>query len=180
LGSFTNFFQKNYDVFEVILTEFMNKNCFGSEDNPLDERAFYQSIFYWLMKRIKDSKEEGKLLRVANIQMILFFMDKANPDNFSNFQEDIFLEFLIELKKRILEPAKLIELIDITASSFPNLLKIGDSDEDTYKTSKEFKEDINLAEIMAIIDVSWYDSSNSITMQRIRKFRDEIMQSSKN
>ena len=180
LGSFTNFFQKNYDVFEVILTEFMNKNCFGSEDNPLDERAFYQSIFYWLMKRIKDSKEEGKLLRVANIQMILFFMDKANPDNFSNFQEDIFLEFLIELKKRILEPAKLIELIDITASSFPNLLKIGDSDEDTYKTSKEFKEDINLAEIMAIIDVSWYDSSNSITMQRVRKFRDKMMQNYNN
>ena len=158
----------------------MNKNCFESEDNPLDERAFYQSIFYWLMKRIKDSKEEGKLLRVANIQMILFFMDKANPDNFSNFQEDIFLEFLIELKKRILEPAKLIELIDITASSFPNLLKIGDSDEDTYKTSKEFKEDINLAEIMAIIDVSWYDSSNSITMQRVRKFRDKMMQNYNN
>ena len=76
----------------------MKKDSFGSEDNPLDERAFYQSIFYWLMKRIKDSKEEGKLLSVANIQMILFFMDKANPDNFSNFQEDIFLEFLIELK----------------------------------------------------------------------------------
>ena len=107
-------------------------------------------------------------------------MDKANPDNFSNFQEDIFLEFLIELKKRILEPAKLIELIDITASSFPNLLKIGDSDEDTYKTSKEFKEDINLAEIMAIIDVSWYDSSNSITMQRVRKFRDKMMQNYNN
>ena len=113
----------------------MKKDSFGSEDNPLDERAFYQSIFYWLMKRIKDSKEEGKLLSVANIQMILFFMDKANPDNFSNFKEDIFLEFLIELKKRILEPAKLIELIDITTSSFPNPLKIGDSDEDTYKTS---------------------------------------------
>ena len=112
--------------------------------------------------------------------MILFFMDKANPDNFSNFQEDIFLAFLIELKKRILEPAKLIELIDITTSSFPNLLKIGDSDEDTYKTSKEFKEDINLAEIMAIIDLSWYDSSNSMTMQRVRKFRDKMMQNYNN
>ena len=156
----------------------MNKNCFGSDDNPLDERAFYQSIFYWLMKRIKDSNEEGKLLSVANIEMILFFMDKANPDNFSNYQDDIFLDFLLELKKRILEPAKLIELIDITTSSYPNLLKIGNSDKDTYKTSKDFKEDINLAEIMAIIDVSWYDSSNSITMQRIREFRDEIMQTS--
>ena len=49
----------------------MKKDSFGSEDNPLDESAFYQSIFYWLMKRIKDSKEEGKLLSVANIQMIL-------------------------------------------------------------------------------------------------------------
>ena len=158
----------------------MNKDFFGAEDKPIDARAFYQSIFYWLMKRTKDSKEEGKLLSVANIQMILFFMDKANPDNFSNFQEDIFLEFIVELKKRILEPAKLIELIDITTSSYPNLLKIGNSDEDTYKTSKEFKEDINLAEIMAIIDVSWYDSSNSITMQRVRKFRDEIMHNSSN
>jgi len=156
----------------------MNKNCFGSDDNPLDERAFYQSIFYWLMKRIKDSKEEGKLLSVANIEMILFFMDKANPDNFSNYQDDIFLDFLLELKKRILEPAKLIELIEITTSSYPNILKIGNSDKDTYKTSKDFKEDINLAEIMAIIDVSWFDSSNSITMQRIREFRDEIMQTS--
>ena len=156
----------------------MNKNCFGSDDNPIDERAFYQSIFYWLMKRIKNSKEEGKLLSIANIEMILFFMDKANPDNFSNYQDDIFLDFLLELKKRILEPAKLIELIDITTSSYPNLLKIGNSDEDTYKTSKDFKEDINLAEIMAIIDVSWYDSSKSITMQRVREFRDEIMQTS--
>ena len=154
----------------------MNKNCFGSDDNPLDKRAFYHSIFYWLMKRIKDSKEEGKLLSVANIQLILFFMDKANPDNFSNYQDDIFLDFLLELKKRILEPAKLIELIDITISSYPNLLEIGNSDEYTYKTSKDFKEDINLAEILAIIDVSWYDSSNSITMQKIREFRDEIMQ----
>ena len=107
-------------------------------------------------------------------------MDKANPDYFSNFKEDIFLEFLIELKKRILEPAKLIELIDITTSSFPNLLKSGDSDEDTYKTSKEFKEDVNLAEIMAIIDLSWYDSSNSITMQRVRKFRNKMMQNYNN
>tara|TARA_B100000401_G_C52655559_1_gene647632 strand:+ start:160 stop:630 length:471 start_codon:yes stop_codon:yes gene_type:complete len=156
----------------------MNKNCFGSDNNPIDERAFYQSIFYWLMKRIKNSKEEGKLLSIANIEMILFFMDKANPDNFSNYQDDIFLDFLLELKKRILEPAKLIELIDITTSSYPNLLKIGNSDEDTYKTSKDFKEDINLAEIMAIIDVSWYDSSKSITMQRVREFRDEIMQTS--
>ena len=156
----------------------MNKNCFGLDDNPLDERAFYQSIFYWLMKRIKDSKEEGKLLSVANIEMTLFFMDKANPDNFSNYQDDIFLDFLLELKKRILEPAKLIELIDITTSSYPNLLKIGNSDKDAYKTSKDFKKDINLAEIMAIIDVSWYDSSNSITMQRLREFRDEIMQTS--
>ena len=49
-----------------------------------------------------------------------------------------------------------------------------------YKTSKEFKEDINLAEIMAIIDVSWYDSSNSITMQRVRKFRDKMMQNYNN
>ena len=172
--------RRNYDIFDGILTEFMNKDFFGAEDKPIDARAFYQSIFYWLMKRTKDSKEEGKLLSVANIQMILFFMDKANPDNFSNFQEDIFLEFIVELKKRILEPAKLIELIDITTSSYPNLLKIGNSDEDTYKTSKEFKEDINLAEIMAIIDVSWYDSSNSITMQRVRKFRDEIMHNSSN
>ena len=69
--------------------------------------------------------------------------------NFSNFQEDIFLEFLIELKKRILEPAKLIELIDITASSFPNLLKIGDSDEDTYKWIE--KEQPNYQLIEAIV-----------------------------
>ena len=143
----------------------MNKNCFSSGDNPIDERAFYQSIFYWLMKRIKNSKEEGKLLGVANIEMILFFMDKANPDNFSNYQDDIFLDFLLELKKRILEPAKLIELIEITTSSYPNILQIGNSDKDTYRTSKDFKEDINLAEIMAIIDVSWCDSSNIITMQ---------------
>ena len=46
LGSFTNFFQTNYDIFEGILTGFMKKESFGSEDNPLDERAFYQSIFY--------------------------------------------------------------------------------------------------------------------------------------
>ena len=50
----------------------------------------------------------------------------------------------------------------------------------TYKTSKEFKEDVNLAEIMAIIDLSWYDSSNSITMQRVRKFADKMMQNYNN
>ena len=107
-------------------------------------------------------------------------MDKANPDNFSNYSDDIFLEFLVELKKRILEPAKLIELIDITISSYPNLLKIGNSDDDTYKTSKDFKEDLNLAEIMAIIELSWYESSNITEMQKVREFRDEIMQNSSN
>ena len=80
------------------------------------------------------------------------------------------------MNKPILEHAKLIELIDITTSSYLNLLKIGNSNHLNYKTSKDFKENINLDEIMAIINFSWHDGSNSITMQKVRGFSDEIMQ----
>ena len=63
--------------------------------------------------------------------------------------------YLIELKNRITNYTKLVELVDINISNYPEILRFGQSKNDCYKTIKEFKKDINVVEIMGVINLAW-------------------------
>ena len=151
-----------------------NLPSFGRENYPIDENSFHQSISYWIIHRLDQLKEEKKKMSVATLQTILLFMDQANPLRYSNSkkssEDNFFLEYLVELKKRISDYSTLVELINISIAKFPKLLKIGDEEDAYYKTLQEFKREINVVEIMATIDLAWHYSCQEEEMEVVRDF----------
>ena len=154
-----------------------NKPCFGKVNCPIDEDAFYQSICYWFIIFYRDPEDEEKGMSVATVQTIYIFSRKADPLSYANPQkllkDNFFIEYLMELKKRITNYKKLVELIEINISNYPEILKIGNSKNDYYKTSKEFKKDINVVEIMGVINLAWDYCCQEEKMKLVKKFLTE-------
>jgi hypothetical protein len=154
-----------------------DKPSFGKVDCPVDENAFYKSICYWFIIFYRDPEDEQKGMSVATVQTIYIFSRKADPLSYENPQkppkENIFIEYLIELKNRITNYTKLAELVDINISNYPEILRIGQSKNDCYKTIKEFKKDINVVEIMGVINLAWEYCCQKEKMYLVNKFLSE-------
>ena len=122
-------------------------------------------------------EDEQKGMSVATVQTIYIFSRKADPLSFENPRkppkENIFIEYLIELKNRITNYTKLVELVDINISNYPEILRIGQSKNDCYKTIKEFKKDINVVEIMGVINLAWEYCCQKEKMHLVNKFLSE-------
>ena len=150
---------------------------FGKVDCPVDENAFYQAICYWFIMFYRYPEDEQKGMSVATVQTIYIFSRKADPLSFENPRkppkENIFIEYLIELKNRITNYTKLVELVDINISNYPEILRIGQSKNDCYKTIKEFKKDINVVEIMGVINLAWEYCCQKEKMHLVNKFLSE-------
>ena len=147
---------------------------FGKLGCPVNEKAFYQSICYWVIMIHKNPEDSGKGMSVATTRTLYLFSRKADPLGYANPQkllrDNFFIEFLIELKRHITDYQKLVELIDISISTFPEILRIGNSEKDFYKTIQEFKKDINVVEIMAVINLAWEYCCQEEKMKLVRKF----------
>ena len=148
--------------------------CFGKLGCPVNENAFYQSICYWVIMIHKHPEDPGKGMSLATTRTLYLFSRKADPLGYANPQkllrDNFFIEFLIELKRHITDYQKLVELIDISISTFPEILRIGNSEKDFYKTIQEFKKDINVVEIMAVINLAWEYCCQEEKMKLVRKF----------
>ena len=149
---------------------------FGKVDCPVDEHAFYLSICYWFIIFHRHPEDEEKGMSVATIQTLHLFSRKADPIYYPKttklLKDNFFIEYLIELKHHTTEYVKLVELIDISISTFPEILRIGNKN-DYYKTIKEFKEDINVAEIMGVINLAWEYCCKEEKMKLVNKFLNE-------
>lgn len=151
--------------------------CFGKLGFPVDENAFYQSICYWVIMIHKNPEDPGKGMSVATTRTLYLFSRKADPLGYANPQKllknNLFIEYLIELKRHITDYKKLVELMDISISTFPEILRIGNSEKDFYKTIHAFKKDINVVEIMAIINLAWEYCCQEEKMKLVKKFLTE-------
>ena len=149
---------------------------FGKVDCPIDEHAFYLSICYWFIIFHRHPEDEEKGMSAATIQTIHLFSRKADPKYYAKpkklLKENFFIEYLIELKNHIIDYTKLVELIDISISTFPEILRIGNKN-DNYKTIKEFKKDINVVEIMGVINLAWEYCCQEEKMKYVKKFLNE-------
>ena len=147
---------------------------FGKLDCPVDQNAFYESICYWFIRIHSQQKDPGKGMSVATIRTIYLFSRKADPLNYANPQkllkDNSFIEYLIALKKHITDYAKLVELIDISISTFPEILRIGNSEKDFYKNAQEFKKNVNVVEIMAIVNLALEYCCQEEKMKLVSKF----------
>ena len=154
-----------------------DKPRFGKVDCPIDENAFYRAICYWFIIFYRYPEDEKKGMSVATVQTIYIFSRKADPLSYENPKklprENIFIEYLIELKNRITNYTKLVELVDINISNYPEILRIGQSKNDCYKTIKEFKKDINVVEIMGVINLAWEYCCQKEKMYLVNKFLSE-------
>ncbi len=147
---------------------------FGKLDCPVTQNAFYESICYWFIRIHSQQKDPGKGMSVATIRAIYLFSRKADPLSYANPQkllkDNFSIEYLIELKKHITDYTKLVELIDISISTFPEILRIGNSEKDYYNNKQEFKNDINVVEIMAVINLAWEYCCQEEKMKLVKKF----------
>ena len=154
-----------------------DKPRFGKVDCPIDENAFYRAICYWFIIFYRYPEDEKKGMSVATVQTIYIFSRKADPLSYENPKklprENIFIEYLIELKNRITNYTKLVELVDINISNYPEILRIGQSKNDCYKTIKEFKKEINVVEIMGVVNLAWEYSCQKEKMHLVKKFLTE-------
>ena len=135
----------------------------------------YISLFFANLFTLDLDEQKG--MSVATVQTIYIFSRKADPLSYENPQkppkENIFIEYLIELKNRITNYTKLAELVDINISNYPEILRIGQSKNDCYKTIKEFKKDINVVEIMGVINLAWEYCCQKEKMHLVNKFLTE-------
>ena len=163
-----------YEEINDMETKSYENPSFGKLDCPFDQNAFYESICYWFIRIHSQLKDPDKEMSVATIRTIYLFSIKADPLNYPNPQkllkENSFIEYLIELKKHITDYTKLVELIDLNISTFPEILRIGNSEKDFYNNTKEFKKDINVVEIMAVINLAWEYCCQEEKMKLVRKF----------
>ena len=154
-----------------------DKPRFGKVDCPVDENAFYKSICYWFIIFYRDPENKKKGMSVATIQTIYLFSRKADPLSYSDIKklltDNYFIEYLIELKNCITDYKKLVELMDISISTFPEILRIGNTENDYYKTTQEFKKDINVVEIMAVINLAWDYCCQKEQMKLVNKYLTE-------
>ena len=125
----------------------------------------------------KNPEDPGKGMSVATTRTLYLFSRKADPLGYANPQKllknNLFIEYLIELKRHITDYKKLVELMDISISTFPEILRIGNSEKDFYKTIHAFKKDINVVEIMAIINLAWEYCCQEEKMKLVKKFLTE-------
>ena len=154
-----------------------DKPRFGKVDCPVDENAFYKSICYWFIIFYREAEDKKKGMSVATIQTIYLFSIKSDPSSYLDIKkfstDNYFIEYLIKLKNYITSYTELVELIDISISTFPEFLRIGNTKNDYYKTPQEFKKDINVVEIMGVITLAWDYCCQKEQMKLVNKYLTE-------
>ena len=146
---------------------------FGTPNYPTDIKAYYQAIFYLLMYRQVELNKKGTPMSNATRLSIQLICDYVTPDDTSaneKFSPDLLLAF----KREIQGITGFINWMDSKIPQNLDRLKIGDSENDFYRTQQDFINDIDPNEIIDIVRNAWIESKDLEKMPKIKLFEKEI------
>ena len=146
---------------------------FGTPNYPTDIKAYYQAIFYLLMSRQVELNQKGTPMSNATRLSIQLICDYVTPDDTSandKFSPDLLLSF----KREIQGITGFIKWMDSKIPQNLDRLKIGEAENDLYKTQQDFINDIDPNEIIDIIRNAWIESKDLEKMPKIKLFEKDI------
>ena len=163
---------------EKQLTKKKAKAKFGDPNYPIDIWAFSQSLFLHLRSRGVALVDQGYPFTHATNSSIAMIISHVTPDDFiienesatSNRSPELFLKF----KKEITDLKGHIKWMDANIDDNFDELRIGDSENDYYRTKQDFINDIDPNEVMNIISIAWDDCTDKAKMKKIRACEKEI------
>lgn len=169
---------KNGKKVEKKLTKKKTKAKFGDPNYPTDIWAFSQSLFLHLRSRGVALVDQGYPFTHATNSSIAMIISHVTPDDFiienesatSNRSPELFLKF----KNEITDLKGHLKWMDANIDDNFDELRIGDSENDYYRTKQDFINDIDPHEVMNIISIAWDDCNDKAKMKKIRSCEKEI------
>ena len=162
--------QEITEELEVELT----KEEYGTAEYPRDVKSYYQAIFYQLMLRQVLLNKKGTPMSNATRSSIQLICDYVTPLNEDKDGEYTSPKFLLLFKEKITNIKTFIIWMDAMIRENLDGLKIGDSEDDFYKTPQNFINDIDSNEIIDLLTIAWENSKDEEMMKKIRPFEKEV------
>ena len=156
------------------LEEELKKEEYGTAEYPRDIKAYYQAIFYNLMSRQVVLNKQGTPMSKAtrsSIQLICDYVTPLNEDKDGAYSSP---KFLLLFKEKITNIKTFIIWMDAKIRENLDGLKIGDSEDDFYKTPQDFINDIDPNEIIDLLTIAWENSKDEEMMTKIRLFEKDV------
>ena len=159
---------------EDVAKEEFKKEEYGTSEYPTDIKAYYQAIFYQLMYRQVVLNKKGTPMSNAtrcSIQLICDYVTPLNEDKDGAYSSP---KFLLSFKEKITNIKTFIIWMDAKIRENLDGLKIGDSEDDFYRTPQDFINDIDPNEIIDILTIAWENSKDEVMMTKIRLFEKDV------
>ena len=156
------------------LEEELIKEEYGTAEYPRDIKAYYQAIFYNLMSRQVVLNKQATPMSNAtssSIQLICDYVTPLNEDKDGAYSSP---KFLLLFKEKITNIKTFIIWMDAKIRENLDGLKIGDSEDDFYKTPQDFINDIDPNEIIDLLTIAWENSKDEEMMTKIRLFEKDV------